>query len=164
MSVPDNLQGQQVRCPKCSQVVTRRTNVPSPEVADPFANLETSIGTPSPFMAPASTPTAKKTSPSRTSSYYRSYAEVPWLRKSGTHTVFFVLHLLSFGILPFLLITCVVLVTGPVFYNQQEANGTLKTWSSANTIVAFLLLIPSLLVIGLFGVAFVGGVMRAFAS
>lgn len=95
---------------------------------------------------------------------YTDYSEVPWIRQSGTNSVFLVLHLLTCGAIPFLLVTCVVLVTGNVYYNRKESDGSLKVWSPANKVIAFLLLIPSLLVIGAFGVAFIGGLLRSLAS
>ncbi|MBA4104809.1 MAG: hypothetical protein C0485_03545 [Pirellula sp.] len=81
-------------------------------------------------------------------SKYANYQDVPWLRKSGTNTTFLVLHLLTLGILPFLLITCLVLITGDIYYNKTDSDGTLAVWSKANKVIAFLLLLPPLLLIG----------------
>ena len=81
-------------------------------------------------------------------SKYSAYKDVPWLRKSGTNSVFLILHVLTLGFLPLLLITCIVLVTGEIYYKQSESNGTLKTWSKANKVVAFLLLLAPLILIG----------------
>jgi DNA-directed RNA polymerase subunit RPC12/RpoP len=163
LSVPADLRGQQVRCPKCSQLISVPTNSPNPDVADPFANLDTPAGAPSPYTPPALKTPAKKPSAPRNEAGYRIYSEVPWIRKSGTNSLFMILHMITCGAIPLLLVTCVVLVTGHVYYNQKEPNGALKVWSPANTIVAFLLLIPSIFVIGTFGVGFVGGFLRALA-
>ena len=95
---------------------------------------------------------------------YTKYAEVPWIRKSGTNSVLLILHLLTCGAIPFLLVTCIALVTGNVYYNQVESDGSLKAWSPANKVVAFLLLLPSVLMIGFFGVALIGGLLRSLAG
>lgn len=81
-------------------------------------------------------------------SKYTDYRDVPWLRKSGTNTAILVLHVLALGILPFLLITCFVLITGDVYYNKTAPDGTLAVWSKANKVIAFLLLLPPLILIG----------------
>jgi hypothetical protein len=81
-------------------------------------------------------------------SKYANYKDVPWLRRSGTNTAFLVLHLLTFGTLPFLLITCLVLLTGDVYYNKTDSDGTLAVWSKANKVIAFLLLLAPLILIG----------------
>jgi hypothetical protein len=81
-------------------------------------------------------------------SKYSAYASVPWLRKSGTNSMFLVLHILTLGCLPFLLITCLVLATGDIYYHQTDSSGTLKVWSGANKIIAFLLLLAPLILIG----------------
>jgi len=62
--------------------------------------------------------------------------------------MFLLLHAITFGLLPLLVITCLVLVTGDIYYNKADSNGTLKVWSKANKVVAFLLLLPPLIIIG----------------
>jgi hypothetical protein len=79
---------------------------------------------------------------------YSDYSEVPLLRKSGTNSVLIVLHLLTLGMVPFLLVTCIMLVTGDIYYDRVEPNGTLKTWSTANKVVAWLLLLAPLILVG----------------
>jgi len=80
-------------------------------------------------------------------SKYSDYRDVPWIRKPGTNSVFLVLHVLTLGFMPLIIVTCLVLVTGDIYYNKTDADGTLKVWSTANKVIAFLLLIPPLLVI-----------------
>lgn len=94
----------------------------------------------------------------------RKYSTLPWYRRSGINTVFLVLHLLTLGLIPFLVITCVALVTGDIYYNKAEQDGSLKKWSFANKIIAALFLIPSVLIIGVFAVAIIGGIVRSLAS
>jgi hypothetical protein len=79
---------------------------------------------------------------------YRYYSDVPWLRKSGTNTVFLVAHLLTCGCLPLLLLTCIMLVTGDIYYNDVDVQGNLKTWSFANKVVAVLLLLFNVILFG----------------
>jgi hypothetical protein len=62
--------------------------------------------------------------------------------------MFLVLHVLTLGLLPFLLVTCFVLVTGDIYYNKAGSDGTLDVWSKANKVIAFLLLLPPLVIIG----------------
>lgn len=81
-------------------------------------------------------------------SKYSEYASVPWLRRSGTNSAFMVLHVLTFGVLPLLLITCIIFATGDIYYNQIESSGTLKTWSKANKVIVFALLLAPLVLIG----------------
>jgi hypothetical protein len=88
------------------------------------------------------------------------YRRVPWLRKSGTNTMFILLHLLTLGFLPLLVVTCIVLATGDIYYNKLETDGTLKTWSMANKVVAWLLLAPWILIFAAFVVALVAGLIR----
>jgi hypothetical protein len=94
---------------------------------------------------------------------YTEYRRVPWLRKSGTNTMFIILHVFTLGVLPLLLVTCIVLATGDVYYNKVEPDGTLKKWSFANKVVAWLLLSPWILIAVVFLTALVAGfVRRAF--
>ena len=161
LRVPADSQGRQIRCPKCSEVMSIPTNSPMQDSADPFGNLDKPLSKLSPFTPPASKPLNKRASAPRTKSGYRNYSDVPWIRKSGAHHLCFILQFLTCFAIPFLLFTCVVLVTGPVYYNQKEPDGSLKKWSPANTVVAFLLLIPSLLVMVIFAVGFARGFMNA---
>ncbi len=88
------------------------------------------------------------------------YRRVPWLRKSGTNTMFILLHLLTLGTVPLLIVTCIVLATGDIYYNKLAPDGTLKKWSTANKVVAWLLLAPWILIVGAFVVGLVAGLVR----
>jgi len=88
------------------------------------------------------------------------YRRVPWLRKSGTNTMFIMLYVLTLGAVPLLLVTCIVLATGDIYYNKLETDGTLKKWSTANKVVAWILLLPWILVVGAFAIALVAGLVR----
>lgn len=78
----------------------------------------------------------------------RAYSELPWYRKSGVNSVLMILHFLTCGFLPLLLITCLALVTGKIYYNEVDEQGKLKSWSVANKILAYALLLIPLLFIG----------------
>jgi hypothetical protein len=67
-----------------------------------------------------------------------SYNNVPWYRRSGINSMCVLLGLI-FGI--FILFTVVVLLTGDIYYNKNQADGTLKKWSAGNKVVAFILLL-----------------------
>jgi hypothetical protein len=62
--------------------------------------------------------------------------------------MFLLLHVVTLGLLPLLLMTCLVLVTGDIYYNKTGRDGTLKVWSGANKVIAFLLLLPPLIILG----------------
>jgi hypothetical protein len=78
----------------------------------------------------------------------KSYADLLWYRKSGPNNVLMLVHVLSLGFIPLLLVTCCALVTGNIYYDKVDDQGHLKAWSGANRVVAFLFLIFSLLLIG----------------
>lgn len=78
----------------------------------------------------------------------RNYEEVPWLRKSGTNTFFIIVHVLTCGALPLMLLTCIMLVTGSIYYKETLPEGTLKTWSKANAVIAFLVLLVPMILLG----------------
>jgi hypothetical protein len=88
------------------------------------------------------------------------YRRIPWLRKSGTNSMFILLHVLTLGTVPFLLITCIVLATGNIYYNKLGPDGTLMKWSTANKVVAWLLLLPWILFVVALLVALVAGLVR----
>ncbi len=39
------------------------------------------------------------------------------------------------------IVVCVVVLTGPVYYNKHDSNGILKQWSAANKVAAVILLV-----------------------
>jgi hypothetical protein len=53
-----------------------------------------------------------------------------------------------------------MLATGDIYYNKLEPGGTLKKWSFANKVVAWLLLAPWILFVGAFLIALVAGLVR----
>lgn len=75
---------------------------------------------------------------------YTDANQVPWYRQSTLHTVLLIIHLLTCGAAPLLLVTCLVLVTGDIYYNTPDHTGYLKKWSPANKVVAFILLLAPL--------------------
>ena len=85
----------------------------------------------------------------------QDYASLPWYRKSGVCSGIIVSHLVV-GILgrciPFIgllgilttlgvIAVCVSVLTGPVYYDKQRKDGTLKAWSRGNKVAAVILLV-----------------------
>lgn len=92
---------------------------------------------PNPYQTPEtqSPPTGKP-------SLYANYENVPWFRRSGVNSVFVLVGF--FCCSPFLWVTCIMLMTGDIYYNRQGPDGTLETWSVANKVVAWVLLLVNL--------------------
>jgi len=74
---------------------------------------------------------------------YTDYEDVPWYRRSGVNSVLVALGLLF---APATGVVCWNLVTGDIYYRKRRPDGTLKTWSYANKVVAFLMLAAELVV------------------
>ncbi len=47
----------------------------------------------------------------------------------------------SLELLVEVIVVCVVVLTGPVYYNKHDSNGILKQWSAANKVAAVILLV-----------------------
>jgi len=58
------------------------------------------------------------------------------------------IHILTCGCVPVLLIPCIILVTGDVYYNRRDERGNLKKWSIANKVIAIVILVVNLLILG----------------
>jgi hypothetical protein len=83
------------------------------------------------------------------------YQSVPWFRRTGTCSGAILAHVavmfLGFcvpgaGLLGIVttmgvIAVCIVVLTGPVYYNKRRKDGTLKTWSAANKVAAVILLL-----------------------
>src|SRR5262249_3317242 len=83
------------------------------------------------------------------------YADVPWYRRNGTCSAFIIAHVLVMflgGCIPGVsllgifttmgvIAVCIVVLTGPVYYNKQRQDGTLKSWSAGNKVAAVILLV-----------------------
>ena len=130
LSVPEKLHGRQVKCLNCSQLISMPAMSPSSVSEDPLGTVDatrtTSSADLSRYTSPGSTTQLAKPSVTRKSSGYRNYMGVPWYRKSGTNTGFILGHLLTCGVVPLLILTCIVLVTGNVYYHQADKTGSLK--------------------------------------
>jgi hypothetical protein len=66
------------------------------------------------------------------------YEDVPWLRRSGTVTAFMLIGLI---IPPLLWTACGICLTGEIYNNQAKEDGMLSRWSSANKVVAIIILL-----------------------
>jgi hypothetical protein len=65
------------------------------------------------------------------------YEDVPWFRRSGVNSG---LLLLGLVFPPAMACVCGTLLTGDIFYNKVGDDGTLKRWSGANRVVAYVAL------------------------
>ena len=89
-------------------------------------------GTPGIYSPPGTDARDAMTQPMR-------YADVVWYRKSGIQS-FFVLGG-AFCLPPLLWTTCFIVLTGPVYMDDYDERGQLKTWGPANKVVAVVLLV-----------------------
>jgi hypothetical protein len=85
----------------------------------------------------------------------RSYDEVPAYRRNGFCSGILVAHVCVMflgGCVPLLslagvfttpgvILVCVVVLTGPVYYDKRGKDGRLKTWSKGNKVAAVILLL-----------------------
>ncbi len=76
------------------------------------------------------------------------YSNLSWYRKSGVNSILMLVHFITLGFVPLLWITCFALLTGDIYYNKTDVDGSLKRWSRANKVIAFLLVIGPLLLVG----------------
>lgn len=86
----------------------------------------------SPTQTPTGAPTATD---------FKEYAEVPWYRRSSWNTLFILVGFGSKGYLPLTLVTCILLLTGDVYFKDKDSEGRLKRWGRANKYAAVLLLV-----------------------
>jgi hypothetical protein len=68
---------------------------------------------------------------------YATYEDVPWFRRSSFNSL---LCGLGLCIGPLVWWCCFNVLTGDVYYNQYEPDGSLKKWSGANKVAAVLIL------------------------
>ena len=80
---------------------------------------------------------------------YRSYARVPFLRRSETINTFVILHLLTLGMLPLLLVACFVILTGNVYYDRTDETGKLEVWGPTSKLAAFVILVINVVVLAI---------------
>lgn len=95
----------------------------------------------------------------------RNYSEVPLLRRNGFCSGMCVAHVAVmflggyeplaglFGLFTTIgvLVVCVVVLTGPVYYDKRKKDGTLRKWGIGNNVAAVILL---LLFVGGYGALF----------
>ena len=80
---------------------------------------------------------------------YQDFAAVPWLRSTDVNTVFVLISLVSLGRIPLTIITCIVLLTGEIYYKEKGPDGYLKTWSFANKVIALAIVLINVVVLAL---------------
>lgn len=87
-----------------------------------------------PYQSPESSPSV-----SSSPRHPANYSDVKWYRRSGFVSLLVVVGFFCFP--PFLWAACIVLVTGDVYYDKRRDDFRLKTWSVANKMVAWLVLV-----------------------
>ncbi|MDX2039262.1 MAG: hypothetical protein SFX72_21625 [Isosphaeraceae bacterium] len=69
---------------------------------------------------------------------YASYDQVPWFRRAD---ILGAITFLGLILNPAILFSCIVVLTGDVYYDQVDDHGQLKRWSVGNKVAAVVLLI-----------------------
>lgn len=67
----------------------------------------------------------------------QGYASLPWFRKSEINSLFVILGLFF---PPFIWFVAYTLATGDIFYKKPDKDGKLRKWSSANKVVAWIII------------------------
>lgn len=75
---------------------------------------------------------------------YHLYSEVPWYRRSGVNTAFIVVGMGSKGVIPLTLLTCVLVLTGEIYYKEPDSAGNLRAWSKGNKVAAIIILVANI--------------------
>ena len=70
---------------------------------------------------------------------YQNYEQVPWNRRNNFNSLLVLVGAFLFP--PALWLVIFNLITGNVYYNRKGDDGNLKTWSTANKVVAIIFLI-----------------------
>lgn len=137
-------------CPVCSNPIHNRCIKPTDGAGCPKCG--------GPAAAPLHSASGAHVAPSRAASpemYLPEYLSQPWYRRNGACSAVILAHLgvVFFGrCVPFLglmgifttigvIVVCISVLTGPVYYNKRRKDGTLRTWGKGNKIAAVLLLL-----------------------
>jgi hypothetical protein len=80
---------------------------------------------------------APQPAPLSASEIAQRYDQLPWYRKFA-----YVSPLTALGLCcgPAILVVCIIVLTGDVYYKQTDLAGNLKKWSNANKVVAVVIL------------------------
>jgi len=79
---------------------------------------------------------------------YVNYNEVPWHRRSGFNSLLILINFLTGGFIPGILLVCIFVLTGDIYYRHYDNEGNLKTWGWGNKIAAVILLIINIAYLG----------------
>jgi hypothetical protein len=96
-----------------------------------------------------------KSGPAQFASAPTNYGAVPWYRRNGFCSAVLIAHVAVMflsGCIPFVSLlgifttlgvvsVCVVMLSGPVYYDKKRKDGTLRTWSAGNKVAAVILLL-----------------------
>ena len=81
---------------------------------------------------------------------YADYQNVPWYRRSSWNTFFIIAGFATKGYIPLVLVTCILVLTGDIYFNERDAEGRLKTWGRGNRYIAVFLLVMNALILFFF--------------
>ena len=125
-----------VTCSECGKQISDRA-VACPGCGAPATRTmpATSAPPPSPI---------KQQDHSGTCRSYTSYADVPWYRRSDVNTAFIVIGLGTRGFIPLTILTCILLLTGDIYYKEPDRAGNLRVWGKANKVAALVILVVNL--------------------
>ena len=87
---------------------------------------------------------APQPAPLSPSEIAQRYDQLPWYRKSSYVSP---ITLLGLCCGPAIMLVCVIVLTGEVYYNQTDSAGNLKKWGYGNKIAAVVILLFQILVI-----------------
>jgi hypothetical protein len=87
---------------------------------------------------PYQSPQSLESSPSAPVDAAQLYSRLPWYRKSSYVSP---ITLLGLCCGPAILVVCVIVLTGDVYYKQLDAAGNLKKWGVGNKVAAIIILL-----------------------
>jgi hypothetical protein len=132
----DENAGQKAKCPACGAVLviekkttTNAIDELSDQLRDPKAIERLPEGIKSNF-------TDKQAAALKAQQLYH---KVAWYRRSGTNQGFILFGCILFP--PLLWTSCILALTGPIYYNRLKEDGQLKTWHWTNKVAAIILII-----------------------
>jgi hypothetical protein len=135
--------GRQINCPACQQPLV------VPSLGAPVIETPTAAG---PRMTQK--PSGKKVK------YYR-FEDVPWYRRSTLNHIFAIMGLCIPLLVWWVVAMC---LTGDIYKNKRNPDGSLKTWGTFSKVFSVLLVIMQLGAIGLFMAGSAVGVARGPAA
>lgn len=149
MRVGAQFAGRKGRCKNCGTVLEipaqdaperaaeSREAVHQTAIPAPPASLSASPGMDAP-------PTIAAAPPADEAATHTAYSNLPWYRRGGVLTGFTVAAIvtlfLGYGTIPCIPV-CIAVLTGDVYYDKRDPDGSLKKWGWSNKVAAIVLLL-----------------------